>query len=207
MAATVATVWLVWRLWCGLLDQPVRRRAVVPLGVAVAFGILIKGPVLLWLVVMVGLTLILFDRSLDRLRALRPLTMAFVVLVTMLGWLMVSVPAQSWSSLMSTVSLGMLVPHGEEAAAPGYRPIAHLLMLPLFLWPLSLFFLDAMRLCWIERDGPRLFLLAWIVPGWLMFEVLPGKQWHHVLPLLPLVALLSASAVTRGRKLTTSAAT
>ena len=72
MAATVATVWLVWRLWCGLLDQPVRRRAVVPLGVAVAFGILIKGPVLLWLVVMVGLTLILFDRSLDRLRALRP---------------------------------------------------------------------------------------------------------------------------------------
>ena len=68
-------------------------------------------------------------------------------------------------------------------------------MLPLFLWPLSLFFLDAMRLCWIERDGPRLFLLAWIVPGWLMFELLPGKQWHHVLPLLPLVALLSASAV------------
>ena len=68
-------------------------------------------------------------------------------------------------------------------------------MLPLFLWPLSLFFLDAMRLCWVERDGPRLFLLAWIVPGWLMFELLPGKQWHHVLPLLPLVALLSASAV------------
>ena len=195
MAATVATVWLVWQLWCGLRDQPVRRRAVVPLGVAVAFGILVKGPVLLCLVVMAGLTLMLFDRSLDRLRALRPLTVAIVVLATMLGWLMVSVPAQSWSSLMSTGGLGMLVPHGEEAAAPGYRPIAHLLMLPLFLWPLSLFFLDAIRLCWVERDGPRLFLLAWIVPGWLMFELLPGKQWHHVLPLLPLVALLSASAV------------
>ena len=138
MAATVATVWLVWRLWCGPRDQPVPRRAVVPLGVAVAFGILVKGPVLLWLVVMAGLMLILFDRSLDRLRTLRPLTMAFVALVTMLGWLMVSVPAQSWSSLMSPSGLGMLVPHGEEAAAPGYRPIAHLLMLPLFLWLLAL---------------------------------------------------------------------
>ena len=203
MAATVATVWLLWRLWCGLRDQPVRRRAVVPLGVAVAFGILVKGPVLLWLVLMAGLTLILFDRSLDRLRTLRPLTVSFVVLVTMLGWLIVSVPAQSWSSLMSTGSLGMLVPHGEETAAPGYRPIAHLLMLPLFLWPLSLFLLDAMRLCWVERDGPRLFLLAWIVPGWLMFELLPGKQWHHVLPLLPLVALLSASAVSAWMKVDT----
>ena len=52
---------------------------------------------------------------------------------------------------------------------PDIDPLLTFWMLPLFLWPLSLFFLDAIRLCWVERDGPRLFLLAWIVPGWLMF--------------------------------------
>ena len=153
MAATVATVWLAWWLWRGQGNQPVRRRAVVPLGVAVAFGIMVKGPVLLWLVVMAGLTLVAFDRSFERLRALRPLSVAFAALVAIFGWLMVTVPAQSWSSLISTVSLGIFVPHGEEATAPAYRPIAHFLMLPLFLWPLSLFLLDAIRLCWVERDG------------------------------------------------------
>jgi 4-amino-4-deoxy-L-arabinose transferase-like glycosyltransferase len=196
MAATVGTVWLVWRLWRGQCDQPVKRRAVAPLGVAVAFGVLVKGAVLPWMVILAALTLVVFDRSIHRLRAFRPLTAAFVVLVAILGWRMVSVPAQGWSSLMSTVNLEMLVPHGEEATAPGYRFIAHLLLLPLFLWPLSLFLLDAIRLCRVERDGPRLFLLAWIVPGWVMFELLPGKQWHHVMPLLPLLALLSASAMS-----------
>ena len=103
--------------------QSVRRRAVVPLGVAVAFGIMVKGPVLLWLVVLAGLTLVAFDRSLERLRVLRPLSVAFAALVAMFGWLMVSVPAQRWSSLMSTVSLGILVPHGEEATARRIDPL------------------------------------------------------------------------------------
>ena len=196
MSATVATVWLAWRLWRGQCAQTVRRRAVVPFGVAVAFGILVKGPVLLWLVILAGVTLMLFDRSLDRVRALRPLTVAFVVVVAILGWLIVSVPFQGLSSLMSTIDLAILLPHGEEIPARGYRSTNHLLLLPVFLWPLSLFLLDAIRLSWVERDGPRLFLLTWIVPGWVMFELLPGKQWHHVLPLLPLLALLSASAVS-----------
>ena len=69
------------------------------------------------------------------------------------------------------------------------------LMLPLFLWPLSLFFLDAIRLCWAERDGPRLFLLSWIVPGWLMFEVLPGKQWA---PCVAPVAIAGLAVCLRG---------
>lgn len=203
MAATVATVWLVWRLWRDQRDHPVRRRAVVPLGLALAFGTLVKAPVLLWLAISAAFTLVVSDRSLHRLRTFRPLTMAFVVLVAILGWRMVSVPAHGWPALMSTIDLAMLVPHGKEATAPGYQSIAHLLLLPLFLWPLSLFIFDAIRLCRVERDRPRLFLLAWIVPGWVMFELIAGKQWHHVMPLLPLLALLFASAVSTWKKVDT----
>ena len=201
MAATVATVWLAWRLWRGQCVQGVKRRDVVLLGVAVAFGVLVKGPVLIWLVILVGLTLVLFDQSLHRLRVFRPLMLVSVALLATLGSLLVVVPSHGWSSLMSTFDLAMLVPHGEEATSPGYRGVSHFLLLPLFLWPLSLFLLDAIRLCWCQRDDSRMFLLAWVVPGWVMFELLPGRQFNHVLPLLPLLALLAASSVSSWKKI------
>ena len=109
------------------------------------------------------------------------------------------VPAQSWSSLISTVSLGRLCLMGKKRRP---RRIGSLLIFVTALHvALVSLFLDAIRLCWIERDGPRLFLLAWIVPGWLMFELLPEKQWHHgcfllLLDLLLLPRLLVGEADT-----------
>ncbi len=45
--------------------------------------------------------------------------------------------------------------------------------------------------------GPRadLFLIAWIVPAWIVFELSPAKLLHYTMPMLPAVALLGARAV------------
>jgi 4-amino-4-deoxy-L-arabinose transferase-like glycosyltransferase len=42
------------------------------------------------------------------------------------------------------------------------------------------------------------FLLAWIVPCWLLFELVPTKLPHYVLPIYPALALLAARCALDG---------
>ena len=43
-----------------------------------------------------------------------------------------------------------------------------------------------------------LFCLAWIIPAWLVFEAVPTKLFHYVLPVYAALALLTARAVLDG---------
>lgn len=45
------------------------------------------------------------------------------------------------------------------------------------------------------RPSPSPFLLAWVVPAWIVFEVVGTKLPHYTLPLYPAIAILSANAV------------
>lgn len=47
--------------------------------------------------------------------------------------------------------------------------------------------------------GAELFCLAWVVPSWLVFELVSTKLPHYTLPLYPALALLSARAVFAAR--------
>ncbi len=85
--------------------------------------------------------------------------------------------------------LGKLI-HGEEShgAPPGTYLVAALVT----LWPGSLALAGAARLAWRERAEPAVrFLIAWIVPFWLLLELVPTKLPHYVLPAYPALALLS----------------
>jgi 4-amino-4-deoxy-L-arabinose transferase-like glycosyltransferase len=51
---------------------------------------------------------------------------------------------------------------------------------------------------WGARDEPGTrFLLAWILPSWIVFEVVMTKLPHYVLPLYPAIAILIAGAIDR----------
>ena len=47
------------------------------------------------------------------------------------------------------------------------------------------------------RAGAR-FLLAWLVPCWIVFELVMTKLPHYVLPLYPAIAILIAGVLDRG---------
>ena len=70
-----------------------------------------------------------------------------------------------------------------------------MLMLVTF-WPGSFFVLPALRNAWRTRtSAPVRFCLAWIVPNWIIFELVPTKLPHYVLPVYPALALLTAAAI------------
>jgi 4-amino-4-deoxy-L-arabinose transferase-like glycosyltransferase len=46
-----------------------------------------------------------------------------------------------------------------------------------------------------RRDAAVRFCLAWAVPSWIVFELVPTKLPHYVLPLYPALALLTGAAL------------
>jgi 4-amino-4-deoxy-L-arabinose transferase-like glycosyltransferase len=49
---------------------------------------------------------------------------------------------------------------------------------------------------WRDRGEPGTkFLLAWIVPSWIVFEIVATKLPHYVMPLYPAIAILIAGVI------------
>jgi 4-amino-4-deoxy-L-arabinose transferase-like glycosyltransferase len=82
---------------------------------------------------------------------------------------------------------------GQEGhgAPPGY----HALLIPFLIFPASLLLPAAVVLAWRNRREPGVrFALAWFIPTWLLFEILPTKLVHYTLPGFGGLAWLLAAA-------------
>jgi 4-amino-4-deoxy-L-arabinose transferase-like glycosyltransferase len=86
---------------------------------------------------------------------------------------------------------------GQEKhwAPPGY----YLLAFYGTFWPGAILAGIAAPFAWSRRreDGIA-FVLAWVAPAWLIFEAVPTKLPHYVLPLYPAIAVLTSIAILRG---------
>ena len=74
----------------------------------------------------------------------------------------------------------------------------------LTFWPGAVLPALAAPAVWRARREPGArFLLAWLVPSWIVFEVVMTKLPHYVLPLYPAIAILIAGVLERGGLSTT----
>jgi 4-amino-4-deoxy-L-arabinose transferase-like glycosyltransferase len=82
----------------------------------------------------------------------------------------------------------------SHGGPPGY----YMLTSVATFWPGSLIALPALVLAFKQTWRPEIrFCLAWLVPGWILFEIIPTKLPHYALPLFPALALLVAEAALR----------
>jgi 4-amino-4-deoxy-L-arabinose transferase-like glycosyltransferase len=165
---------------------------------AVAVGVLIKGLVILLIVGLTAVTLSVLDRSWRWVFALRPFSgIAWMVLLVS-PWLVAISMRIGDAFLVDSVgrdTLGKLVNsqqgHGEP---PGF----YLLLYCITFFPASVLTgLAAPAIISQWRERAIRFLLAWLVPTWIVFELAVTKLPHYVLPLYPAVAILFAIAIER----------
>lgn len=78
-----------------------------------------------------------------------------------------------------------------------YLPLLPALLFPWLVWPSLWRGLRGLRS--EKNDSSLRFLFAWIVPVFIGFSLISGKQERYLLPLLPAFALLSAYALQRMR--------
>ena len=86
---------------------------------------------------------------------------------------------------------------GQEShgAPPGY----YLALFWVTFWPAAPLALLAAPAVWaVRREPGTRFLLAWIIPAWIVFEIVITKLPHYVLPLYPAIAILTAGALDSG---------
>ena len=69
---------------------------------------------------------------------------------------------------------------------------------PLLLFPATLLLPAALSTGWSRRAEPAVrFMVCWLVPAWVIFELAPTKLWHYTLPTFGAIALLMAAALTQ----------
>jgi 4-amino-4-deoxy-L-arabinose transferase-like glycosyltransferase len=164
---------------------------------AAGIGILLKGPVILAVLALTAVSLSLWDREWRWLRGTRgefgiPLAIA-IVLPWAIAIALASHGAFYQRSLGHDFAAKILGGQETHGAPPGY----YLALATVTLWPATLFALPSIGQAIADRAQPALrFLLAWIVPNWLMFELVPTKLPHYILPVYSAVAILTAIRLT-----------
>ena len=164
--------------------------------IACGAGILIKGPPAPVIAGMTILTLLIADRQWRLLRCIRPEVGLPLLAAIVLPWF-IAIQHASGGEFMQKAFFGDFVSKllsGQEShgAPPGF----YLLLFPVLFWPSSLLAIRYLPDFWQRRreDTVR-FLLAWIIPSWIIFELVPTKLPHYVLPFFPAIALLIATAL------------
>jgi 4-amino-4-deoxy-L-arabinose transferase-like glycosyltransferase len=119
--------------------------------------------------------------------------------VIILPWFVAIGVATHGAFFSDAVGGDMLSKVSGARESHGAPPGSYLAMALITLWPIAPFAIIAVPAIWRRRSDEAVsFLLAWLVPSWLLFEAVPTKLLHYVLPLYPAIALLVAIAARDG---------
>ncbi len=167
---------------------------------AIAAGVLLKGPFILLFMGLIAAVLVVTDRSIRWVWTLRPIPGVIWLVVLLLPWVAAIVSRTGMSFFADSIGHDMLgkVAEGQEShgAPPGY----YLVLFVVTFFPAAVLATLAAPRAWALRREPWVrFLLAWIVPAWIIFELVPTKLPHYVLPLYPAIAILIAEAIDSGK--------
>jgi 4-amino-4-deoxy-L-arabinose transferase-like glycosyltransferase len=160
---------------------------------AIAGGILLKGPLILMFVALTAVSLSILDRSARWLTGLQPIAGLLWVLVLVLPWFIAIVVKSGDSFFAQSIGQDLFAKVGAGQESHGAPPGLYFVLFWVTFWPGSMLAGLAAPAIWkVWREPGAKFLLAWIVPSWIVFEIVLTKLPHYVLPLYPPIAILAA---------------
>lgn len=161
--------------------------------IAMGGSILIKGPLTPLVVGLTTVALVVADRRGGWLRPLRAAWGIPLALLITLPWFIaigIATEGKFFRDAVGGDLGGKLAGGAENHWGP---PGLYLLLSPALLFPATIPVFLALRTAWSQRAEPLTrFLIAWIVPTWIVFEAVPTKLPHYILPVFPALFLLAA---------------
>jgi 4-amino-4-deoxy-L-arabinose transferase-like glycosyltransferase len=163
---------------------------------ALGAGVLLKGPLILMFVALTIAALAVVDRSVGWLAALKPIPGLIWVCILVLPWFLAIMSKAGNTFLAESVGRDLLGKIFSAQEAHGAPPGYYFVLFWLTFWPGATLAAMAVPGIWAaRRDKGAKFLLAWIVPAWILLELVITKLPHYVLPLYPAIAILIAGVV------------
>ncbi len=166
--------------------------------VALGVGILIKGPVAPLVTGLSMAALLIFDRDRSWLARIHLAWGIPLMLLITLPWFIAIgvISGGQFYALSLGADFSEKVRSGQEGhwGPPGY----YFLLFWWTFWPASLIATGGAAIwLWRGRASRRvLFLLAWIMPYWLVVEAVPTKLPHYIYLVYPAIALAAAWTLT-----------
>ncbi|MDO9076939.1 MAG: glycosyltransferase family 39 protein [Brevundimonas sp.] len=161
-------------------------------------SILIKGPIGLIVVGPAMIALSVWDRDVSWLKRLGwgwGLPLVALIVGPWAIAITIATDGGFWTEAIGG-DLAPKIAGGDEGH--GVMPGFYLLIAPLLFFPATLLLPAALSAGWHRRTEPAIrFLICWLVPAWLIFELTPTKLAHYTLPTFGALALLAAAALTR----------
>ena len=189
-----------------------------------SIGVLLKGPIAPLVVFSTIAALFIWERNFTWAKPLLYWGgLSLFVVMTVPWYIAVQIATDGeFLSEAVRVDLGQKLVDGAEGhdGPPGLHTAA----LPLLFWPGTILLVPGIWLAissafagrrkaqdgklegaraasasaWEEQQaGAWRFLLCWLVPSWLVFEIAPTKLVHYTLPMYPALALMAGAAADR----------
>jgi 4-amino-4-deoxy-L-arabinose transferase-like glycosyltransferase len=191
LAVTCAQLALM-RAYLGNLAQNKPNAAVF--WIAMAAGVLLKGPIIVIVVGATAAALVVWDRKAAWLMRLEPLWGFPLMLLIVVPWYVAIGYATDGEFFARAIGKNMLHKVGNSQQGHTGPFGYHLALFGIMFWPGALFAALAAPFAWRKRNEPVVrFLLCWILPSWMIFEIIATKLPHYVLPIYPGLAMLAAA--------------
>ena len=161
-----------------------------------AFGILVKGPLSIAILFLTILSFCLFKKDFSLIKLLNPLLGIIICLIVILPWFFAINDSTQGLFLEKAFNDDFYNKLKSGQEGHGAWPGTHFIMLSLTLWPIATFIPGA--LLFILKNKTNIviqFFVCWIVPFWILIEIVPTKLFHYSLPVLPAIAILSIGSL------------
>ncbi|SDR11761.1 glycosyltransferase family 39 protein [Pseudovibrio sp. Tun.PSC04-5.I4] len=190
LACVVLSQGALARVWMAQQKRAVWSTALL-FWVGLGLGTLIKGPIILLVCGLTILFLSIWDKRISWLRGLAPVTGSLLYILIVAPWLVVVHIESDGAFFRDALGGDLWAKVGSGRQSHGAPPLTHFLAMFLIFWPIPSFFLVIFK-----RIRQKLnlncyrFLLCWLIPPWIIFELVSTKLPHYTMPMMPALALL-----------------
>lgn len=165
-------------------------------------ALLIKGPIVAMFTAFTLFGYVALKRDVSLIWKTRPLYGLLLAAAIFLPWLIAINIQTDWDFFREAVGHALFGKVGKADDSHGGPFGYHTLLIPVTLWPGAVLIGLAGLVAWSRRGEDLIqLLLLWILPGWLVFEIVQTKLPHYVLPAIPAMALLMGLGVEEAHKL------
>ena len=147
-----------------------------------SFGVLVKGPPSFAILIPTVILFCSFQKSIDLIRELKPIIGIIICALVILPWFFAIEEATQGVFLKKAFNEDFFSKLQSGQEGHGALPGTHLLILSVAIWPVATF-LPCLILFCIENKNNIVvqFLISWILPFWIIIEIIPTKLFHYSL--------------------------
>ena len=157
-----------------------------------SFGVLVKGPISIAILFPTVIAFCIIQKSISLIKSLRPIIGLLICTLVILPWFLAIDEATNGMFLQKAFQEDFFSKLESGQEGHGALPGTHLLTLSISIWPVATFLPCLILFSLQNRTNIIIkFLLCWILPFWVIIELIPTKLLHYPLPVLPAIAILA----------------